>query len=182
MSKKPPIAPEELALFQKAMTGCKPLKLKQHRIHKPPPVIKPIRRIEEEEIVLARRDIGALEAVSGDELLGYKHISISDKILRKLRKGQYNVEAILDLHGMRVAKAQIVVNKFLQEALQQELRVVLIIHGKGHHSQLPILKNKVNYWLRQLTCVLAFCSATINHGSSGATYVLLKQGRKEDIE
>ena len=92
-----------------------------------------------------------------------------------MRKGQYNVEAILDLHGMTVAKANAEVDRFLQQCLHQGIRIVLIIHGKGHHSQEPILKNKLNHWLRSIDGVLAFCSAAKEHGSRGASYVLLKR-------
>jgi DNA-nicking Smr family endonuclease len=56
--------------------------------------------------------------------------------------------------------------------------VVRIIHGKGKSSEgkLPVLKGKVNSWLRQKGEVLAFCSARPNDGGTGAVYVLLKRG------
>ena len=54
-----------------------------------------------------------------------------------------------------------------------------IIHGKGKSSEgkLPVLKGKVNAWLRQWDQVLAFCSARPNDGGTGAVYVLLSRGR-----
>jgi DNA-nicking Smr family endonuclease len=55
--------------------------------------------------------------------------------------------------------------------------VVRIIHGKGNTSlgKMPVLKGRVNSWLRQKNEVLAFCSARPNDGGTGAVYVLLKR-------
>src|SRR5205085_11200856 len=116
-----------------------------------------------------------LDPVQGEEFISYKHSSISNKTLSNLRKGQYTIEATLDLHGLFVEKAKDAVDDFLQQCLHDKVRVVLIIHGKGHHSGMPILKNKLNHWLRELPSVLAFCSAARGHGSRGAIYVLLKR-------
>ncbi len=51
------------------------------------------------------------------------------------------------------------------------------MHGKGHGSlhKLPVLKTKVQGWLRQRDEVLAFCSARPVDGGTGAVYVLLKK-------
>lgn len=57
------------------------------------------------------------------------------------------------------------------------MRVVRIIHGKKNSSEgkMPVLKGKVNSWLRQKSEVLAFCSARPNDGGTRAVYVLLKR-------
>jgi DNA-nicking Smr family endonuclease len=51
------------------------------------------------------------------------------------------------------------------------------VHGKGNGSwqKQPVLKNKLNQWLRQRDEVLAFCSARPCDGGTGAIYVLLKK-------
>jgi DNA-nicking Smr family endonuclease len=56
---------------------------------------------------------------------------------------------------------------------------VRIIHGKGHgsHQRKPVLKGKVDHWLRQRRDVLAFCSARQADGGTGAVYVLLRRPR-----
>ena len=60
------------------------------------------------------------------------------------------------------------------------LRCAHIIHGKGYRSgeRQPVLKRKVNYWLRLRPDVLAFCSATPRDGGTGAVYVLLRNPDK----
>ncbi|RMD71241.1 MAG: DNA mismatch repair protein MutS, partial [Gammaproteobacteria bacterium] len=55
-------------------------------------------------------------------------------------------------------------------------RCVRIVHGKGRRSaRQPVLKQKVNGWLRARDEVLAFCSARPHHGGTGALYVLLRR-------
>jgi len=68
------------------------------------------------------------------------------------------------------------VNTFLKNACDQDKRVVRIIHGKGDISagKPPVLKGKVNSWLRQKNEVLAFCSARPNDGGTGGVCVAEK--------
>lgn len=181
MAKKTKISEEDLIAFHKAVEGTKPLVQKKIRIsHRPsiPRLMKPTISDKEALHFTEKQD---LNSVHGEEFIVHKQAGISNKTLRKLRKGQYNVEATLDLHGMSVEVARTAVDDFLQYSLQEGIRVVLIIHGKGHHSQTPILKNKLNHWLRETNVVLAFCSAAPSHGSRGAIYVLLKRTTQEDV-
>lgn len=189
MPKKPIISQEDIDAFHKAVEGTKPLKQKKVRIVKIRQTTRQtlakskIENPEKEDHEFFNFSSGEyLEPLKSEEVISYNVSGVSNKILRKLRKGQYNVEAILDLHGKTVAEARVAVDKFLQQCLQQGLRVALIIHGKGHHSQMPVLKNKINHWLRETTNILAFCSAAPTHGSQGATYVLLKRTKREDID
>lgn len=178
MSKKNRPRPEDLALFLDAIKGTRPIISNKIIIKKPTP--KKILPVEKKTLEGYFPHDETEASVKGDDYIQYKHPSISNKILRKLRKGQYNVEAKLDLHGMVVEEARIAVNNFILQALAAQCRVVLIIHGKGRHNNAPILKNKINQWLRHLPTVLAFCTANLAHGSSGAIYVLLKRTREEN--
>ena len=81
----------------------------------------------------------------------------------------------MDLHGKTVEESKIALSRFLMQCQAKGIRHVLIIHGKGHKMGKPILKNKLNHWLRQIDDVLAFCSATAKEGRSGALYVLLRR-------
>lgn len=123
-------------------------------------------------------DFDSLSLVSSEELLFFSRPGIQDKTLRNLRNGKYNVEATLDLHGMTVNQAREALYHFLLRCQQKNIQYVLVIHGKGRSSSSPILKNKVNHWLRQTEHVLAFCSANIRDGLSGSLYVLLKVKRR----
>jgi len=98
--------------------------------------------------------------------------SLGDKVLRKFKRGQYNPQAKLDLHGFTTNEAATALDNFIQKGLERGLRVLLIIHGKGAHA---ILKTQVNYWLKDHPQALAFCSAKPKDGGLGAVYVLLKR-------
>lgn len=116
------------------------------------------------------------ELDTGEELY-YCREGIQRGVLRKLRRGQYRVSALLDLHGMNVATARNAMVGFLREAKRDHMTCVRIIHGKGKRSRHkgPVLKTKVNHWLRQRDDVLAFCSARPVDGGTGAVYVLLSR-------
>jgi DNA-nicking Smr family endonuclease len=179
--KRSKISKEDLETFHQAMGGVKPLKIKKKIPLGPPIVKKPPRRQKyHEEESLNLQESLTLDQVQSEEFISFKQTGISSKILRNLRKGQYNVEATLDLHGLIIEEANRSVDEFLQQCLHEGIRVAVIIHGKGHHSRMPILKNKLNHWLRELPSVLAFCSAAPKHGSRGAIYVLLKRHARED--
>jgi DNA-nicking Smr family endonuclease len=173
MTKKNKITERELALFHQAVPGVKPITTTKILLnkHSTSTIRNPVKH---KEPSFSLNDTGGLDTVVGDEFITYKQSGISHKNLNKLRKGHYQIEATLDLHGMTVDEAKIAVLAFLNESLNAEKRVVLIVHGKGRHSQAPILKNKLNQWLRSTDQILAFCSAAPIHGSRGAVYVLLK--------
>ena len=118
------------------------------------------------------------ELETGEELI-YLRPGLQHGVFRKLRRGQLAVSAELDLHGMTVPVARHALREFLRRCINQGFRCVRIVHGKGHGSQQrqPVLKNKVNLWLRQWDTVLAFCSTPRSDGCTGAIYVLLKNAR-----
>ena len=97
-------------------------------------------------------------------------------MLKKLRKGYFSIEAELDLHGLTSREAKQHFSDFLRNCTERCLRCVHIIHGKGYRSfnNTPVLKNKLNIWLKHYPAVLAFCSANPADGGTGAVYILLK--------
>ena len=71
--------------------------------------------------------------------------------MRKLKRGEYRVEEVCDLHGLRVDEAKAALREFLADALAHHLRCVRIIHGKGMNSgpRGPVIKTAVNMILRK---------------------------------
>lgn len=113
---------------------------------------------------------------TGDEL-EFRRPGVQNRLFQELRRGHLPPEEMLDLHGLRVAEARNLLARFLGHAHRHRLRVIQIVHGKGYgsESRQPVLKQKVNQWLRQLDQVLAFCSAPRFDGGTGAVYVLLSR-------
>lgn len=183
MTKKDPPAPDDFAAFLGANPGMKPLTTpKRAALKKNTLPQKPRRRVrepeEEESLPLFVDQDRPLEMDSAS-ILSYKHSSVSHKILRKLSKAQYNVEAVLDMHGMTAATAEYEVDAFLKHCLKEDFQVVLFIHGKGTDKTMPVLKNKLYQWLRRIDNVLAFHSAAPAQGGRGALIVLLKHKPQE---
>jgi DNA-nicking Smr family endonuclease len=92
---------------------------------------------------------------------------------RRLRAKKPDAE--LDLHGLTRDEAWIALDGFFRAGQQQELEKLLIIHGKGNHSEgEAVLKRTVQEFIER--CPFAgengFGSAA--SGGSGATWVLLK--------
>lgn len=118
--------------------------------------------------------------VAAEEELFFATGGLQIKLIRKLRRGQLPIEACLDLHGLILPEAKQALIDFLNECLTNNMRHVIIVHGKGMHSaeQKATLKSALNSWLRQIAEVLAFCSAKPQDGGRGAVYVLLKRYRK----
>ncbi|HLF98288.1 MAG TPA: Smr/MutS family protein [Methylococcaceae bacterium] len=117
-----------------------------------------------------------LETAEAGDVLRYSQAGVQPKWLLRLRRGELPVEAELDLHGATVEKTRRGLVVFLTNAVTRGLRCVRIIHGKGYRStQTPVLKNKLNLWLRQTPHVLAFCSAPPGGGGTGAVLVLLRR-------
>lgn len=179
MTKKK-VTDKERALFRDAVSGTRRLTQENRVMHqkkRPPP--RPLQRELDEQQVLVDMlsepaDMADLE--TGEELL-FTRLGLQHKTVRKLRRGEFSIEAELDLHGQTKIEARQAIVQFLHYCRDQGLRCVRIIHGKGlgSHQKRPILKQYVNHWLRQRDDVLAFCSARQVDGGTGAVYVLLKR-------
>lgn len=151
-----------------------------------PPVLKPLpaalprqQAIDDAAVMAALLDepLHPEDFESGDTLL-YRGEGLQDSVWRKLRRGQFRLEAECDLHGLNRAQARLEVARFIVHCRDQRWRCVRIIHGKGNGSPNsgPVIKRDLDGWLRKRREVLAFCSARPHDGGFGALYVLLRAG------
>lgn len=84
-------------------------------------------------------------------------------------------DAMLDLHGMTIVEAEIALNSFFATAERSGCRKLLIVHGKGLHSESePVLAAFVERWLARRASAGRSGHATRENGGRGATWVLLK--------
>ena len=181
------LSEEDNALFIAAIKGTMPLKqISKHSSPRPsgrPPSLRcRSRECGNSDLstlsFLSDADLEA--AVGSEESLWFIRGALPHLLVKKFRKGELPLRATLDLHGCFVVEARQAIQHFIHNCHQQHIRCALIIHGKGYRASenQPILKNKVNQWLRQLPEVLAFCSAKSSHGGTGAVYVLVKTARQ----
>ena len=171
--------PEDRELFRAAIGPVE--RLDHDRIEpalsRPKPL--PRFRAEDEQQVLTDMISDYFEPAdmeTGEDLF-YCREGLQHTVLRKLRRGQFRVGAELDLHGMTVDTARMALNAFIRQVQRNRVTCVRIIHGKGNrsHNKGPVIKGKVNRWLRLRDDVLAFCSARPMDGGTGALYVLLRR-------
>jgi DNA-nicking Smr family endonuclease len=90
-------------------------------------------------------------------------------------------QAQLDLHGLTTAEAVEVLERFLLDARARGLGKVLIIHGKGNHSQgQPVLQAAVRAYLERTPLAGAFGLAERRLGGGGATWVIVRSGNRDE--
>ena len=112
------------------------------------------------------------------------------KAARKLRQGRFEIEARIDLHGMRQHEAHAALRGFLFSSFRRGLRWVLVITGKGVSRreredadygfgtvERGVLRKNVPMWLAEpelRAIVVSYTAAAIPHGGEGALYVQLR--------
>ncbi|TVR66252.1 MAG: hypothetical protein EA427_16465 [Spirochaetaceae bacterium] len=86
------------------------------------------------------------------------------------------VERTLDLHGCTVEEARIRLDAFIQSALSDRVVKVLIIHGKGNHSDSgSVIRNFVRNYLERNRFVGATGTPSVREGGTGATWAIIRQ-------
>lgn len=118
----------------------------------------------------------ALWSDVGEQEFEFLRPSLERDVLRKLRQGEWPVQAALDFHGCTLDLARERFVAFMQQVVQANLRCVRMVHGKGLGSKngAPIIKPTLRAWLIQQEEVLAFCPAKAENGGHGAALVLLR--------
>ncbi len=177
--KKPTLSSEDKALFRASVAGT-------HRLHsnkadptrpRPNPVQRYNNDSEHPPHLDMMSDHFSIADVTTNEEIVFSQPGVPPSQIRKLRRGQIPPSGQLDLHGMNVEQARSALAAYIHHCHTQGIRCIHLIHGKGHGSRekTPILKNRVNRWLRQKKEVLAFCSALPRDGGTGALYILFKR-------
>lgn len=179
MAKKRRISEQDSELFRQAMADVTPISTDKILPQAKKPPAKAVQRERENRQVLndmMSNEFNPADYATGEELL-YSREGLHPNTLRKLRRGKIRLEAELDLHRMTSEQAREAIGAFFTRCKSTGKRCVRIIHGKGYGSfdKKPVLKGKVDLWLRRHGDVLAFCSARPTDGGTGAVYVLLKK-------
>jgi len=180
-----PGASEEGA-WSVAIDGARPLSDRSGRI-KPGPQPLSVPSVELDPDLEAYDELRALvtgeipfDIADSDEFIEGHSRGLDPRVIRKLRKGEFAVQAHVDLHGLLKDEAKAALEAFLARSRQDGKRCVLVVHGRGLHSkdQVPVLKEALKRWMhtaRFARHVLGFSSARPHDGGTGAMYVLLRK-------
>jgi DNA-nicking Smr family endonuclease len=152
------------------------------RVHRHGPRPEPLPRQREADERAALREalsdeVDVESLLLTDDGLSFRRPGLGPDVVARLRRGQWSIQAQIDLHGLRREEAREQLANFVREALQRGQRCVRVIHGKGLGSpgREPVLKAKVQRWLAQCAEVIAFSQATGPQGGAGALVVLLER-------
>ncbi|CAN5727474.1 hypothetical protein BH23PSE1_BH23PSE1_16650 [soil metagenome] len=107
----------------------------------------------------------------------------------RLRRGRLAPQARIEPYGMSRERAQWVLVDFVLAAQARDLRLVLVITGKGRPDRgdalIPerhgILRHAVPHWLSApplSSRVLSVAAAHQRHGGAGALYVTLRRSAR----
>lgn len=169
---------EDRRAFAAATHGVRPVKPSDRVAVKSPrrAARATISRAEEAETLRESLDGPWPDLAAGDDF-AFRQPGVPETVLRRLRRGRYSIEDECDLHGLTRTEAQAMLRDFIAECSELGLGCVRIIHGKGTRSGPggPVLKQLVYRCLCRWDEVLAFASAQLKHGGSGAVYVLLRR-------
>jgi DNA-nicking Smr family endonuclease len=183
------LSEEEHELWRRTAKGFRPLdetRLKKLEAFEPPasdPLARPKPQGGAVKVGASRRDPDPRLKAPADRS--------SD---RRLRRGQFDVEARLDLHGLTRSKARRELLAFLRRARVNHLRQVLVITGKGANARaldrrrfepwdaeapnLPgIIRRSFTQWMTEpdfAEVVAGYAEAHRRHGGSGAFYVMVR--------
>lgn len=199
-SGKPPLSDEDRAAWEHTAGTIEPLKRGKARVH---PAGE---RVAGQPIAPADREAPpppsapAAEpkrtpAPPGNAAIPHRTIpplgDVTPNDARKLRSGKVEIEARIDLHGMRQSEAHAALRRFIARCHGQGVRWVLVITGKGApgrrlldddggEREPGVLKRNVPRWLDEpdlRAMVVGFKTAGARHGGEGAIYVQLR-GRR----
>ncbi|MBU1537944.1 Smr/MutS family protein [Myxococcota bacterium] len=180
--------PEGLQLWKRFHEGVIPMDTSNVLPCAPPiPREDPPRPPDEKDMVMAE----LADLISGegefaieflDEFVTGIAPGVDLRLLKKLKAGSFSYQSYLDLHGHVWNDAREIVLAFINRAIREGKRCVLIVHGRGLHSKGEIATLKKNL-ISLLTRgplrrkVLAFSSARNVDGGPGALYLLLRKAR-----
>lgn len=179
----------ERDLFETAMRDSAPLKKASHprktsAPHKSPPRAK------------AREQSSKPDPAQAPRPHTSRTVGIDGNTAERLRRGQMEPQARLDLHGMSERNAHRALVTFVRAANVRKLRLLLVVTGKGVVGQRSergeavfdlgldmqargILRSLTPRWLREPglgEMIADVREAHRRHGGSGALYVYLRKG------
>ncbi len=166
----------DLSLFKDALNNADGVthRIKQDKIHPTPPLSKP----KAQEKAKQRQQRQASFYFS-DEFepdlpkegpLSYVREGESSFLAKQLRRGDFEPDLILDLHGYSKENAKVELAGLIDECRKRHIQCANIVHGLGEH----ILKKKVPHYLVQHPFVTAFHQAPKEFGGRGALLILVE--------
>lgn len=211
MTRKRPLTPEEEQLWRQVMKDTEPLgrigkdvapppesgrpspAKPTHLGHPPPP-----KKVSGAMPPIIRHAQDRTSPAPGAPASPPDMSDLDRKSQQRVRRGKIEIDAKIDLHGMRQSEAHQALIARVSRARLDGSRVLLVVTGKGAskggstkdgngHGAEPfwargggVLKAQVPQWLREdplRSMIFSVQEAHQRHGGAGALYVFLKRVR-----
>ncbi|AWB68173.1 endonuclease SmrB [Saccharobesus litoralis] len=114
-------------------------------------------------------------AIESDGPIKYVQQGFAHDLAKRIRRGDFQPDLILDLHGMKRDHAKLELAELIHTAIKEHCRCICIVHGIGS----GILKAKIPHWLVQHPKIAAFHQAPLEFGGNGAILALVDLGEEE---
>lgn len=176
MAGKPPFdgnPPGDDALWRAVVQSVRPLASRPA----PPPAAQPRPSIQ------VRPHSAAPPAPRPSDRLQPDRTQLDGSWDRRIRTGRLEPEIVIDLHGFNLAQSHRELATALRQAWTRQMRVVLVITGKGGRlaDGRGTLRTALPLWLEAADLrgyVAALRAAHPRHGGAGAWYVILRRQRE----
>ncbi len=163
---------DDLSLFSALTQGIKPLKQDKRHFKAP---TKQKRELEEKTTQLHADSYFSdtyQPHLPQEGAMRWSREDVDSYEVKRLRRGDYQPELLLDLHGMRQTEAKLEIAALLQACIKQHCACCCVMHGHGT----GILKQNIPMWLAQHPHVRAFHKAPKEWGGDAALLVLVDIG------
>jgi DNA-nicking Smr family endonuclease len=182
--------PDDSQLLQDALKDVRPLGGPRHVPLTTEPGLSRSIISEDAEVLAELSDLvagqGEFDITETEEYVEGARVGLDPRLIVRLRRAEFAVEAHLDLHGMTQTDSKQALAEFIQDSVRKGRRTVLVVPGRGLGSPggRPVLKHAAVQWLSHGTLsgyVLGFVTARPTDGGAGALYVLLRRDRRRAV-
>ena len=137
-------------------------------------------RIDPKKIDTNSNTVNSNQTLQKKSKKNYIFNNTFDKFIKLLNKRRIEPDSIIDLHGLKLQEAKLILKKFVFQAFNNNKRNILIITGKGLNKT-GVLKKEVPIWLneREIKKILIrYENAPKSFGGEGALIIRLKNKGK----
>ena len=133
----------------------------------------------EKSVLFLKNDSLRKRKLSDNKIVKKKDKSLNS--FKNFRKKKIEPDISLDLHGYRLYSAKLLLQRFISNCYEKNIRNILIITGKGQFNK-GLLKQEVPKWLNDYNLkklIISFDIAPKNFGGEGALLIKIRNRYKK---
>lgn len=170
MSEKFNLSDEDIALFKSAIGRTKQIK-QDKVVHKPQKLVKNqiLKKSHQQETLNNEFYFSDdFQPLLQDDPIRYLRAEADPNELKKVKRGFYEPEFFLDLHGLTQLESKKEISALIAACLRERVACACIMYGHGKN----ILKKQTPMWLAQHPDIICFHQAPKEFGGKAALLIL----------